>query len=144
VTDPQTAELEIPAESRFVAAARNFVTEEARSAGWMQESQLDDLRLVVSETVTNALRAHVDRHVDELIKVRSTVFDDRVEISVADSAGGFEVPTDIASLPDPDLRSEGGFGLPLIEALSDEAHFTRTTEGTVVRLVVYRVGHAAS
>lgn len=136
--EPRTAELQIRAESRFVATARNFVADVARDAGWMDEWQLDDLRLVVSETVTNALRAQVNRDIDELINVSATVFDDRVEIVVTDSAGGFDVPDDLSSLPEPDLRHEGGYGLPLIEALSDEAHFTRTSGGTKVRVVVYR------
>jgi serine/threonine-protein kinase RsbW len=138
VKGPRTAELEIPAESRYVAAAREFVADEARAAGWLDDEQVDDLRLVVSETVTNALRAHVTRDVEELIRVRSSVFDDRVEISVTDAAGGFEVSPDPVALVEPDLAREGGFGLPLIEALSDEAHFTPTDAGTVVRVVVYR------
>jgi anti-sigma regulatory factor (Ser/Thr protein kinase) len=139
VTEPQTFELEIPAESRFLATARNFASDAARSAGWLDESQLDDVRLVVSEAVTNALRAQEHREVEDLIRVTSLVFEDRMEILVSDSAGGFEVPPDAPELPDPDPRRESGFGLPLIEALSDEAHFTRAGGGTVVRVVVYRL-----
>ena len=52
---------------------------------------------------------------------------------------GAEAP----ALPEPDLRREGGFGLPLIEALSDEASFTRTPSGTRVRVVVFRDPPAA-
>lgn len=135
---PETTELEIPAESRFVAAARNFVADVARQAGWTDEERLDDLRLVVSETVTNALHAQAVSRVDDLIRVATTVFDDRIEIVVADAAGGFEPPAVAPSLPEPDLRREGGFGLPLIEALTDEAQFIPTDVGTTVRVVVYR------
>ncbi len=138
---PLYTELEIPAESRFVATARNFVVDAVRMAEWMAPEQVDDLRLVVSESVTNALRAQVDRQVEDLIRVRSAVFDDRVEVSVIDAAGGFdpEATADATEATvDPDLEREGGFGLPLIEALSDEAHFTPTSDGTIVRVVVYR------
>lgn len=140
MTGPRTTELDIPAESRFVATARNFVAEAARNCDWIDEEQLDDLRLVVSETVTNALHAQAERQVDELIHLQTIVFDDRIEIVVADSAGGFDPPAEALPLPEPDLGREGGFGLPLIEALSDEAHFTVTAAGTTVRVVVYRHG----
>ena len=133
-----TTELEIPAESRFVAVARNFVADAARQGGWTDETRLDDLRLVVSETVTNALHAQVVSEVDELIHLTTTVFDDRIEIVVADAAGGFEPPAEAPLLPEPDLGREGGFGLPLIEALTDEAQFIPTAVGTTVRVVIYR------
>ena len=138
-----TTELDIPAESRFVATARNFVADAARHGGWMDDQRLDDLRLVVSETVTNALHAQATSRVDELIRVVAAVYADRIEIEVTDSAGGFEPPDEAPALPGPDLRREGGFGLPLIEALSDEASFTRTPSGTRVRVVVFRDPPAA-
>lgn len=137
MTPTHTTELDIPAESRFVSTARNFVADAAVLGGWMDEERLDDLRLVVSETVTNALHAQAMSNVDELIHVEAAVYDDRIEIEVTDSAGGFEPPS-APALPEPDLKREGGFGLPLIEALSDEASFTRTASGTRVRVVVYR------
>lgn len=138
MTPTHTTELDIPAESRFVSTARNFVADAARLGGWMDEERLDDLRLVVSETVTNALHAQAMSRVDELIHLEASVYDDRIEIEVTDSAGGFEPPEEAPALPEPDLRREGGFGLPLIEALSDEASFIRTESGTRVRVVVYR------
>lgn len=143
MTEARTTELEIPADSRFVSTARNFVADAALGAGWVDEDQLDDLRLIVSETVTNALRAHEDHRVDDLIRVRSIVSEDRIEIFVSDAAGGFEVSLADVNLPEPDLDNESGFGLPLIDALSDEAQFTSTSSGTTVRVVVWRRGARA-
>jgi serine/threonine-protein kinase RsbW len=137
VTTGRVDELEIPADSRYVAAARNFVADSARAAGWLDEDQIDDLRLVASELVTNALRAQAHHALPAVITVRSVYHDDRFELSVADSAGGFDAPV-APPLPEPDLHREGGFGLPLIEALTDEAHFVRNGSGTTVRVVVYR------
>lgn len=136
---PRVAHIDIPAESRFVAAARNFAAEAARAAGWLEPEQVDDLRLVVSETVTNALRAHVAQRVAQTIRVESRIDEDRLEITVTDAAAGFDPPEPVPTLPEPDLAREGGFGLPLMEALSDEIHFTATPEGgTSVRIVVRR------
>jgi len=140
-TEPLVRGIDIPANSRFVAAARNFVAEVALGGGWIDGEQLDDLRLVVSETVTNALHAHAQQHVEDRIRIDALLFDDRIEIVVADAAGGFDPPTEPPALPEPDLGREGGFGLPLIEALSDEAHFIATDRGTTVRVVVYRHAH---
>lgn len=57
MTDEQFVELMIPAESSFVATARRFITDVAGKADWMDQQHLDDLRLMASEAVTNALRA---------------------------------------------------------------------------------------
>lgn len=138
MSEAQFIELMIPAESRFVAQARRFIAEAAAQAGWMDDEQIDDLRLVVSETVTNALRAQVRVDRGAKIIVRCCAHDDRFEFSVADSAGGFERPEQLDVHADESLHREGGFGLPLIEALSDEAHFTNVDGGTTVRLVLYR------
>lgn len=144
MNDVQFVELLIPAESRFVAKARRFIAEAAGQAGWMDQELLDDLRLVASETVTNALLAQrrTDRHAQ--ISVRCYLHADRFEFSVSDQAGGFERPEQLDMHTDEALRREGGFGLPLIEALSDEAHFVNTDGGTTVRLVVYRRDGARS
>lgn len=139
MTSAGRVELEIPAESRFVATARNFVADAARAAGWTDEERLDDVRLVVSETVTNALHAHLLQRVVEPIRVSAEASADRLLFVVADAAGGFEPPQDAPVLPEPDLRQEGGFGLGLIEALSDETRFEATEEGTTVSVVLLRV-----
>lgn len=140
MTDEQFVELMIPAESSFVATARRFITDVAGKADWMDQQHLDDLRLMASEAVTNALRAQRRAKVGDKICVRCMLFSDRFEFSVADSAGGFERPAHLDIHTDPELSREGGFGLPLIEALADEAHFVNTDGGTTVRLVVYRPG----
>lgn len=135
---PRLAEIEFPADSRYVATARNFAADAARDAGWLAPDQFDDLRLIVSETVTNALRAHLAQQIEAAIRVESRVYDDRVEITVIDSAQGFRPPEPVPGLPEPDMAREGGFGLPLMDALSDEVYFTTTRTGTAVRLVVRR------
>lgn len=136
--EPRSDGIDLPAHSRHVALARNFVADLLREAGWTDDDQLDDLRLLVSEAVTNAVRAQAARDVDAGVRLDAALYADRVEIVVADTGGGFDTPVEPPELPEPDIEREGGFGLPLIEALSDEAEFIPTEGGTTVRVVVYR------
>ena len=138
MTEPHVSVLDIPAEARFIASARNFVADEARRCGWLDERRVDDLKLVVSESVTNSLRAQADRQLDDVVRIRVAVDADHLEVSVIDSGGGFELPEGPVGIPEPDPEREGGFGLPLIEALTDELHVSRSEDGTVMRVVVYR------
>jgi len=78
----------------------------------LDEQRLDDLRLLTSELVSNSVRhgASVPEHP---IRVRVSVLDTTVRVSVVDSGPGFE-------------RSEpakpgvdGGWGLFLVERLAD-------------------------
>ena len=132
MTEPHVSVLDIPAEARFIASARTFVADEARRCGWL------DVKLVVSESVTNSLRAQADRQLDDVVRIRVAVDADHLEVSVIDSGGGFELPEGPVGIPEPDPEREGGFGLPLIEALTDELHVSRSEDGTVMRVVVYR------
>ncbi|MBX7068659.1 MAG: ATP-binding protein [Microthrixaceae bacterium] len=134
----RTIELKVPPDSRYLAAARNFVADAARDGGWTDEDQLDDLRLVVSESVTNALKALLAQQSVEPIRLVATVSDQSIEVLVSDSAGGFRPDAENLTLPEPDLSREGGFGVPLIQAYSDEASYTSVGGGTEVRIVVNR------
>jgi len=136
--DERRAEIAVPAEIRCVAIARNFAVEMARTAGWPESAQLEDLRLLVSEAVTNAVRAQQQRGGEELVHVHCAVGADRVEVRVVDRAGGFEFPEQPGVVPVADVTRAGGFGLPLIGALADEARFGPADDGTEVVLVIRR------
>ncbi len=132
-------ELRIPPSPASVAAARAFVVEIAVQSGWFDERRLDDLRLLVSEVATNAVRAQLARGSDDPIDVWCEVGDRRLEVRIRDHAGGFVLP-DPPPTPDPSRGEEGGFGLPIIVALADETEFEATEGGTVVRVV----GHGSA
>jgi anti-sigma regulatory factor (Ser/Thr protein kinase) len=105
--------LEIPVEAEAVAMARDAVVRvvaEATSA----EQRMDDLRLLTSEIVTNALRHAGLRHGDT-IGVAVEVSPRRVRVEVADHGPGFD-PT---ALHDPAPEKVGGWGLVLVKRLAD-------------------------
>lgn len=99
------ASLRTPAEAReYVRASLKRLLAEPVS-----DDLCDDAQLIVSELVTNAVRAGT-----EIVVLVLQVKDGRLRIEVGDDAGG--VPT--LRRRDPDAGS--GRGLPLIEALATD------------------------
>jgi anti-sigma regulatory factor (Ser/Thr protein kinase) len=138
-------ELEIPARPAYLSLVRLVVDAAVSSlAPNLGGARLDDLKLAVTEACSNAIEAHQSRlSVDEPVVVRCELDDQTVTVEVADRGGGFD-PADLAALPaatDPlRLRHESGLGIPLMRTLADELVFEQATDGTTVRLTVYRAG----
>jgi anti-sigma regulatory factor (Ser/Thr protein kinase) len=76
--------------------------------------KLEDVRLVVSELVTNSI-LHAGLSADDQISLTVTVSDGAVRGSVCDPGPGFGMPSE--PCPRPDRR--GGWGLPIVETISD-------------------------
>jgi hypothetical protein len=73
----------------------------------------DDVRLLVSELVTNSVRhAHVGP--DDSLTLVLSLSEQRLHVEVHDPGRGFE-----ASRPAPRARSGGGSGLRIVERLAD-------------------------
>lgn len=79
----------------------------------LDEQRLDDLRLLTSELVSNSVR-HGSAVSEEPIKVKVSVLDTHVRVSVVDSGPGFH-RSSRPSRP----GVEGGWGLFLVERLAD-------------------------
>jgi anti-sigma regulatory factor (Ser/Thr protein kinase) len=85
-----------------------------RLANLLPSEKLEDVRLVVSELVTNSI-LHAELSPDDQISLRVTVSDGAVRGSVCDPGSGFRLPSEPG--PRPDLS--GGWGLPIVETVSD-------------------------
>jgi serine/threonine-protein kinase RsbW len=137
-------ELEIPPRSDHLADVRLAVQHAASLDGRVPEQRVDDLRLAVSEACANAFDAHAMIASDSPVHVAIDADDAGIAVTVTDHAGGFDLD-ELAPIPpvtDPlRLRHERGLGIPLMRALVDEVTFTRTSDGTAVRLVVHASGH---
>lgn len=103
----RTVALRLPAEPAAVAQARRFVA--ARWA-WLDDSTLDDVELVVSELVSNAVR-HGQPEIDLRLRVEPFALD----IAVLDHGDGV-IPTE-AQLSDTTARS--GRGLAIVDRLAN-------------------------
>jgi serine/threonine-protein kinase RsbW len=125
------AELHLPADTQLVGLARMVVVASARRAG-MDDERIEDLRIAVSEAVTNAIRATAGQSEDR-VEVRFGM-NERAEfqVTIADTGPGFEPgdPDELAVRP---WSDEGGLGVTLLRGLTDEVEFVRD-EGMHVHL----------
>src|SRR5919107_899026 len=97
--------------SEAISAARHSLDE---FKGLLPPEKLEDVRLVVSELVTNSVR-HARLSPEEQISLTVAVSAGSVCGRVCDPGTGFEVPSEPS--PRPDMR--GGWGLPIVETISD-------------------------
>jgi anti-sigma regulatory factor (Ser/Thr protein kinase) len=115
-----TFSIALPRELDSAAAARHGVDQLGDQLG---EEQLGDVRLLVSELVTNSLR-HANLGPEEAITL-NVVLDDRViRVEVADPGKGFELEGNPG-----DPETVEGWGLYLVETLSDRWGVERSPQG---------------
>ncbi|MEM9200177.1 MAG: ATP-binding protein [Actinomycetota bacterium] len=139
-TQPGRLAFEIPARSDFVSFARVVVAAMAELREDIAPERIEDLKLAVSEAVTNAINAQqrVDRN--DRIQLECQITDDEIVVVIHDHGGGF-TSGDVPSLPEPDhpdrLLHESGLGLHLMSMLADESEVSPGDDGTDVKLVVY-------
>jgi len=100
------------------AAARRFVFATLAQLGPVGATRSDDVVLVVSELVTNSVRAGA-----QAIDVDLVETEDRVELQVTDDAPGW--PT----VRHPDWEDPAGRGLAIVEEVADEWHASDLPRG---------------
>jgi anti-sigma regulatory factor (Ser/Thr protein kinase) len=120
-TSPGKRSFMLPPAPHAVAEARERVMSLAEP--FVEDARLSDLRLVISEVITNAVRHGGNG--DLLIAV--TPKPEFLCVQVTDTGDGF-APRPRAYAPDED----GGFGLFLIERLTRRWGLTREDENTRV------------
>lgn len=114
-------ELELPRELDSAAAARHAVDD---LAGRLPDDQLGDVRLLVSELVTNALR-HAQMHPGDSIRLRVLIEPTHVRVEVGDPGQGFTLGG-----PADDRDTVEGWGLYLVATLADRWGVDRADDET--------------
>jgi anti-sigma regulatory factor (Ser/Thr protein kinase) len=104
-------DLRLTPDSEAVIAARHSLD---RLEGDLPPEKLEDVRLLVSELVTNSVR-HTGISPDEHILLAVVISDGSVRGRVCDPGPGFEKPSE----PRPRTDLSGGWGLPIVESISD-------------------------
>ncbi len=131
--------LRVPAKSDYVALVRVVLAAAASIDPDSRDDRIDDLRVAVSEAVTNAVEAHRAAGTDSHVEVRCFTEGHHVEVTVRDRGPGFD-PDSIVSVPDAEsperLFFERGLGLPLMRRLVDKTDIETGEEGTLVRLII--------
>ena len=97
--------VELPVEAEAPAIARQVVADALVEVP-VPEDRVEDLRLLTSEIVTNAVR-HAGLAREDTIGVAVEVSERRVRVEVADDGPGF----DPSELPDSPTRTGGRLGL---------------------------------
>lgn len=117
-----TFELELPRGLDSASVARHALD---GLEGRLPADQLGDVRLLVSELVTNAIR-HAELGDEGAIRLSVTVSDALIRVEVHDDGRGFE----LQGAPTGRERAEG-WGLFLVETLSDRWGVERGDGGLV-------------
>ncbi|MFC9094957.1 SpoIIE family protein phosphatase [Streptomyces sp. NPDC057072] len=125
---PRTASLYIQRRDLHgVRAARVFVDDHLHSWGFADMS--DDLQLMVSEIVTNAL-IHAGSDVD----VRLRAFDDHIRLEVRDSDSNPPVPSPLVLREEENAEAEHGRGMLIVDALAGQWNTSPNGRGKTVFL----------
>lgn len=134
--DVETVVLSFPPRPEHVALARMLAAAVASRHG-LEPEAVEDIRLLVSEACTNAVRAHSRGNVDAPIQLVCRT-DGAFHLEVCDSGGGFDIASTRRELPDAlSGEGDGGYGIPIIRILAQDSAFETNTEGgTTVRLSV--------
>jgi serine/threonine-protein kinase RsbW len=130
--------LTLPAEVRWLAAARRVVESVAQLAG-LGQRDVYEVVLAVHEACANAIEHGYAGRPGQSLVVTCRLSEPGLEIRIRDSGQ----PFDIAGAPElpPDELREGGRGVFLIRRLMDEVESHRSPDGTnELRMLRRRVG----
>lgn len=130
-------EMKIPSKPEYVGVIRLTVSGIASRMGFSYED-IDDLKVAISEAITNAVHHAYHENRGGEISLRFGVYIDRLEVIVADNGKSFNYK-EVHHKTEPynksssieDMR-EGGLGLFLIEALMDEVSINNESGGVVI------------
>lgn len=118
----------LPSETGSVPVVRRLAAQALRSFG-VTEPDVGDVQVAIGEACANVIKHAIDSDTYE-VQVQLTA--ERCTITVIDQGRGFDA-TAIPENPDP--HSEGGRGLTLIRALTDNVAFRNEPQaGTVVHM----------
>ena len=103
-------ERHLPVTPEAAAAARHALD---GFSGELPDGRLRDVRLLVSELVTNAVR-HANLAAGDVIDLVIEILGQTLRVEVHDPGGGF-----VPSAPSPDPARPSGWGLYLVAELAD-------------------------
>jgi serine/threonine-protein kinase RsbW len=119
--------LSFPAKAEYITLGRLALTGIARlGATPLSDEVLGDVKLALTEACTNSVRHAYDGG-NGAVSIAYELHPDRLVVEVVDDGRGFDgvgAPAD----PDDELN-EGGLGIAIIEALTDELEIARGAAG---------------
>ena len=131
--------LSIPVRVDYVQLVRAVVGSLAATNSELSTARIADLRLVVSEALTNAIRAQEKNSISERLSVLCKLTDSAIEVEVRDNPTGFDVDLirDLPPTESPErLQHERGLGLSIMREMSDGLEIKSGPDGTVVHMTI--------
>ncbi|EIA19758.1 serine-protein kinase RsbW [Listeria fleischmannii 1991] len=118
-------ELLLPAKPEYVSLGRLALSGIASQAGFSYEA-IEDLKIAVSEAITNSIHHGLKEVADGEVKVEFKLYDDKLDVIVTDKGKSFNPEAKKADIgpykvgEETDVMRIGGLGLFLIETLMDD------------------------
>jgi serine/threonine-protein kinase RsbW len=119
-----TVRLTIPAKPEYITLVRLALSGLSRLRP-LSEEVLGDLKLAVTEACTNSVR-HGYRDGEGTVEILYELQPDRFVVEVSDDGPGFEASGD---RPLEEDLAEGGLGIAIIKAVSDEFEAGERSDG---------------
>lgn len=123
---PHAVRLTIPAKAEYITLGRLALTGITRLRRDFPAEVLGDLKLALTEACTNSVR-HAYADGGGTVEILYELYPDKLAVEVNDRGEGFTRPPETAE--ENGELSEGGLGIAIIEALSDELEITQGDEG---------------
>lgn len=122
--------LTIPARAEYIALGRLALTGLLRTQA-VEPEVIADLKLALTEACTNSVRHAYRDGREGVVSIRYELRRDRLSVEVVDEGGGFDPAQLAAEAADLD---EGGLGIAIIRAITDELDFGPRPGGAGSRL----------
>jgi serine/threonine-protein kinase RsbW len=125
-----TVRLTIPAKAEYITLVR-LALSGLSGLRPLSDEALGDLKLAVTEACSNSIR-HGYRNSEGAVEVVYQLLPDRLVVEVADDGPGFDAAGDRST--GGDNLAEGGLGIAIIRAVSDEFEAGKRRDGRGSRL----------
>jgi len=126
---PRKFELKFSSNTRYLENVEKLSSKVARYAK-LSESDSDDLGIVTTELVNNAIHHGNKNDPDKLVYIVFTVNEEKIELKILDQGGGFNPDKLKDPLAPENLLNESGRGIFLIKNLMDGLEFNFSETGT--------------
>jgi len=128
--DGPTVRLTIPAKAEYITLVRLALSGLSRLRP-LSEETLGDLKLAVTEACSNSVRHGYGDAGEGTVEILYELRSDRFVVEVADDGPGFDAQGDRVNEGD---LEEGGLGIAIIKAVSDEFESGERSHGHGSRL----------
>ncbi len=125
--------LSIPAKAEYIVLCRLALAGIARVRA-LEPETVADLKLALTEACSNSIRHAYAQGRAGAVDVRYELNGERLEVEVADDGSGFDVEALKGVNGDPE---EGGLGIAIIRALTDELAIESDGRGSRLRFTKY-------